>query len=182
MICRTRILAPVSGEVARSAVTLGAAVQPGTPLMAIVPLERVWVEANYKEGELGEVRAGQKVSLQADLYGKQVEYTGTVTGIGAGTGSAFALLPAQNASGNWIKVVQRVPVRIALDPAPLASHPLRVGLSMEARIDTRTTPQEKQPAGVPAGAVRGTDVYAQLESRATERIDEIIAGQRVPSK
>ena len=179
---RTRILAPVSGEVARSAVTLGAAVQPGTPLMAIVPLDRVWVEANYKEGQLGEVHAGQKVALHADLYGKQVEYTGTVTGLGAGTGSAFALLPAQNASGNWIKVVQRVPVRIALDPQPLAAHPLRVGLSMEARIDTRTTPEEQDSAGASAGAVRGTDVYAQLESQASARIEQIIAGQRVTQR
>ncbi len=175
---RTRILAPVSGEVARSAVTLGAAVQPGTPLMAIVPLERVWVEANYKEGQLGEVRPGQKASLHADLYGKQVEYTGTVVGLGAGTGAAFALLPAQNASGNWIKVVQRVPVRIALDAKQIAEHPLRVGLSMEASIDTRTTPQDGKSAA-PAGASRGTDVYAALESQATARIEQIIAGQRI---
>lgn len=176
---RTRILAPVAGEVARSAVTLGAAVQPGTPLLAIVPLERVWVEANYKEGQLGDVRAGQKVALHSDLYGTGVEYAGTVTGLGAGTGAAFSLLPAQNASGNWIKVVQRVPVRIALDPAQLARNPLRVGLSMEARIDTRTTPASQQGAGAKAGDPRGTDVYSPLDAQATARVQQIIAVQGI---
>jgi membrane fusion protein (multidrug efflux system) len=176
---RTRIVAPVSGEVARTAVTLGAAVQPGAPLLAIIPLERVWVEANYKEGQLGRVRAGQKAVLHSDLYGKEVEYTGQVIGLEAGTGSAFALLPAQNASGNWIKVVQRVPVRIALDPRQLAEHPLRIGLSMEADIDTRSTPAEGGALPAMGDATRGTDMYAALEEQATTRIREIIAAQRV---
>jgi membrane fusion protein, multidrug efflux system len=176
---RTRIVAPVSGEVARNAVTLGAAVQPGTPLLAIIPLERVWVEANYKEGQLGRVRAGQTAVLHADLYGDDVEYTGTVIGLEAGTGSAFALLPAQNASGNWIKVVQRVPVRIALDPRQLAEHPLRIGLSMEADIDTRSTPAEGSAPPANGDATRGTDMYAALEEQAGARVREIIASQRV---
>ncbi len=95
----------------------------------------MWVDANFKEGQLRNIRIGQPVTLEADVYGNKVEYHGTVDGLGAGTGAAFALLPAQNATGNWIKVVQRVPVRVALDPAQLAEHPLRVGLSMEAQVD-----------------------------------------------
>ncbi len=103
--------------------------------MAIVPLNQVWVDANFKEVQLRNIRIGQPVKLTADLYGRKVEYTGRVAGLGVGTGAAFALLPAQNATGNWIKVVQRVPVRIALDPEQLTSNPLRVGLSMDAEID-----------------------------------------------
>jgi membrane fusion protein (multidrug efflux system) len=174
---RTRVLAPVDGEIAKRAVTLGTRVTPGTPLLAIVPLERVWVEANFKEGQLRNVRPGQAVTLEADLYGGRVEYRGRVVGLGAGTGSAFALLPAQNATGNWIKVVQRVPVRIALDPAQLREHPLRVGLSMRADVDTRAReggPVEEAPAVVVAG---GTDVYAELEKQAEARIREIVEAQ-----
>jgi membrane fusion protein (multidrug efflux system) len=103
--------------------------------MAIVPLDDVWVDANFKEAQLRDVRAGQPVTLRADLYGGDAEYHGKVIGISAGSGSAFALLPAQNASGNWIKVVQRLPVRVDLDPKELAQHPLRVGLSMKAAVD-----------------------------------------------
>ena len=103
--------------------------------MTIIPLQDVWVEANFKEVQLRQMRIGQPVKLKADLYGSKVEYDGRIAGLGAGTGAAFALLPAQNATGNWIKVVQRVPVRIVLDAKELAEHPLRVGLSMEARVD-----------------------------------------------
>ncbi|MDE2300669.1 MAG: efflux RND transporter periplasmic adaptor subunit, partial [Burkholderiales bacterium] len=130
---RTDLLAPVDGYVAKRSVQLGQRVQAGAPLMSIVPLSKVWVEANFKESQLQNLRLGQPVTLDADLYGKRVEYHGRVEGLGAGTGSAFALLPAQNATGNWIKVVQRVPVRIALDAKELGAHPLRVGLSMDAR-------------------------------------------------
>ena len=128
---RAILPAPVSGYVAKRTVQVGQRVAPGAPLMAIIPLDQVWVDANFKEVQLRKMRIGQPVTLTADAYGSAVEYHGTVTGMGVGTGSAFALLPAQNATGNWIKVVQRLPVRIALDPKELAEHPLRVGLSME---------------------------------------------------
>jgi membrane fusion protein (multidrug efflux system) len=135
---RTSIHAPVSGYVARRAVQLGERVAPGgQPLLSIVPLERLRIEANFKEVQLRQMRIGQPVRIVADLYGGHIEYHGTVAGLGLGTGAAFSLLPAQNATGNWIKVVQRVPVRIALDPKELAAHPLRVGLSTQAQVDIR---------------------------------------------
>jgi len=131
---RTTIPAPVTGVVARRTVQLGQRVGPGTPLMTVVPLTNLWVDANFKEAQLRDLRLGQKATVVADLYGGKVSYDGRVVGISAGSGAAFALLPAQNATGNWIKVVQRVPVRIALDPAQLARHPLRVGLSTEVTV------------------------------------------------
>jgi membrane fusion protein (multidrug efflux system) len=136
---RTKIYAPVSGVVARRSVQIGARIAAGAPLMAVVPLDSAWVDANFKEVQLSNVRIGQPVELHSDFYGDDVVYHGRVAGLGAGSGSAFALLPPQNASGNWIKIVQRVPVRIALDPEELAAHPLRVGLSMHARIDLHDT-------------------------------------------
>jgi membrane fusion protein, multidrug efflux system len=132
---RTGIPAPVSGYVAKRAVQLGQQVAPGVPLMAVIPLDQLWVDANFKEGQLRQMRIGQAVTLTSDVYGNAIEYHGKVVGLSAGTGSAFALLPAQNASGNWIKVVQRVPVRIALDTDELSKHPLRVGLSMRVKVD-----------------------------------------------
>lgn len=132
---RTRITAPIDGVIAKNAVQVGQQVQPGQTLMSIVPIEAVYVNANYKEAQLRNVRLGQPAVLTSDLYGGAVKYHGKVVGIGGGTGAAFSLIPAQNATGNWIKVVQRLPVRIALDPAELRSHPLRVGLSMNADID-----------------------------------------------
>jgi len=132
---RTRITAPIDGVVARYAVQVGQQVQPGQTLMTIVPIEAVYVNANYKEAQLRQVRLGQPAVLTSDLYGGSVKYHGKVVGIGGGTGAAFSLIPAQNATGNWIKVVQRLPVRIALDPAELRAHPLRVGLSMDADIN-----------------------------------------------
>ncbi len=132
---RTELPAPVSGQVAKRTVQVGQRVAAGTPLMTVIPLEQVWVEANFKEVQLRQMRIGQPVKLSADLYGSKVEYDGRIAGLGAGTGAAFALLPAQNATGNWIKVVQRVPVRVELDAKQLAEHPLRVGLSMEATVD-----------------------------------------------
>lgn len=134
---RMAIVAPVSGYVAKRDVQLGERVQPGAALMTIVPLEQVWVEANFKETQLTGMRIGQPVEVHADLYGSDVQYAGTVASLGMGTGSAFSLLPAQNASGNWIKIVQRVPVRIELDPAQLAEHPLRLGLSMHVDVAVR---------------------------------------------
>jgi len=132
---RTDLTSPVTGIIAKRSVEVGQRVAAGTPLMAVVPLEDVWVDANFKEVQLNRMRAGQPVTVHTDLYGHGVTYHGRLVGISAGSGSAFALLPAQNASGNWIKIVQRVPVRILLDPQELKAHPLRVGLSMNVDID-----------------------------------------------
>lgn len=134
---RTVIRAPLDGVVAKRQVQLGQRVQAGTPLLAVVPVHEMHVDANFKEVQLENVRAGQPVTLTADIYGSSVTYKGTVEGFSGGSGAAFAAIPAQNATGNWIKVVQRVPVRIKLDAEQLAANPLRVGLSMTARIDTR---------------------------------------------
>ncbi|HWU02095.1 MAG TPA: HlyD family efflux transporter periplasmic adaptor subunit [Novosphingobium sp.] len=132
---RTVIRAPFDGVISRRQVQVGQRVQPGQSLMVVVPVQAAYVDANYKEVQLAKVRPGQPVTLKSDLYGGSVEYHGKVVGFSGGTGSAFALVPAQNATGNWIKVVQRLPVRIAIDPKDLAAHPLRVGLSMDADID-----------------------------------------------
>ena len=134
---RTVIRAPVDGIVAKRQVQLGQRVQPGMPLLAVVPVQEIYVNANFKEVELRKVRIGQKVELYADLYGSSVRYQGVVEGFSAWSGAAFSAIPAQNATGNWIKVVQRLPVRIRLDPKELEAHPLKVGLSMHAEIDTR---------------------------------------------
>ncbi|TGX54676.1 HlyD family efflux transporter periplasmic adaptor subunit [Sphingomonas gei] len=132
---RTLIRAPIDGVITRRNVQIGQRVAPGTPLMLIVPVGQLYVDANFKEGQLTQVKVGQAVTLTSDLYGGDVEYHGKVVGLSGGTGSSFALIPAQNATGNWIKVVQRLPVRVALDPKELQAHPLRVGLSMDAEID-----------------------------------------------
>jgi membrane fusion protein, multidrug efflux system len=174
---RTTLPAPVSGFVAKRAVQLGQRVGPGAPLMAIVPLDQVWVDANFKEPQLADMRGGQPVTLKADIYGRSVKYHGKVVGFGAGTGSAFALLPAQNATGNWIKIVQRVPVRIALDAQELAAHPLQVGLSMQVEVDTRARSGERLPQvsrndqNAPAYA---TAVFRQLDATAEDRVKAII--------
>lgn len=135
-VARTTLSAPVSGIVARRSVQIGQRVAQGTPLLSIVPLDHLWINANFKESQLKQLRIGQKATIHADVYGSDVVYQGRVIGQDAGTGSAFSLLPAQNATGNWIKVVQRVPVRIALDKAELAKHPLRIGLSMKVEVAT----------------------------------------------
>jgi membrane fusion protein (multidrug efflux system) len=134
-LSRTVIRAPIDGVVTRNTLEVGQRVASGAPVMTLVPVQRAYVEANFKEGQLRKVRPGQPVELTSDLYGSGVKFHGRVVGFSGGTGSAFAVIPAQNATGNWIKVVQRVPVRISLDPKELAEHPLRVGLSMEAEID-----------------------------------------------
>lgn len=134
-LSRTVIAAPVSGIVAQRNVQVGQMVGAGRPVMTVVPIQDVYVDANFKEDQLADVHPGQTVTLTSDLYGSSVKFHGTVAGLGGGTGAAFAVIPAQNATGNWIKVVQRVPVRITLDPADLKDHPLRVGLSMKATID-----------------------------------------------
>lgn len=172
---RTSVPAPISGQVARRAVQVGQRTTPGTPLMAIVPLNEVWVDANFKEGQVGEMRIGQPALLTSDIYGDKVQYRGTVVGLAAGTGSAFSLLPAQNATGNWIKVVQRVPVRIALDPVDLALHPLRVGLSMEAHVSVRDQDGPQLSTGRQRDVVAQTGVFADLDHDADARIEALIA-------
>ena len=171
---RSAIVAPVTGYVAKRSVQLGQRVQPGTTLMTVVPLDEVWVEANFKETQLARMRIGQQVELHADLYGKDVTYRGKLNSLGLGTGSAFALLPAQNASGNWIKIVQRVPVRIELDPQELASHPLRLGLSMSVDVGIRDQ-NGAVLAGAPAGKpVLTTNAYAKQLADADVLIQDVI--------
>lgn len=169
---RTSLLAPVSGQIAKRSVQLGQRVNPGAPLMAVVQLDQLWVDANFKEAQLRDMRVGQPVTLESDLYGSAVKYDGKVIGMGAGTGAAFALLPAQNASGNWIKVVQRVPVRIALDTKQLAEHPLRIGLSMRAEVDLHD--QQGNPLGTPKEATNYL-LETPADNQAQARIDTIIA-------
>ncbi|GHH51641.1 MULTISPECIES: biotin/lipoyl-binding protein [Gammaproteobacteria] len=171
---RSAIVAPVSGYVARRSVQVGQRVQPGTVLMAVVPLEQTWVEANFKETQLKHMRLGQEVELRSDLYGGGVTYTGRVESLGLGTGSAFSLLPAQNASGNWIKIVQRVPVRITIDPKQLAEHPLRIGLSMKAEVNLHDQDGPVLPAQPAKGPVFDTDVYAKQLQAADDDIHRII--------
>jgi len=132
---RSTLIAPVTGYVAKRTVQLGQRVQPGTALMAVIPLDQLWIDANFKETQLRDMRIGQPVDIESDIYGSSVKYSGTVDSLGAGTGSAFALLPAQNATGNWIKIVQRVPVRIHINAEELAKHPLRVGLSTNVEVN-----------------------------------------------
>ena len=156
---RTELRAPQAGQIARRTVQVGQRVAAGAVLMSLIPLDQVWVEANFKEVQLRRMHVGQPVTLHADAYGSGVEYHGRIAGIGAGTGAAFALLPAQNATGNWIKIVQRVPVRVELTDGPLVEHPLRVGLSMFAtvRLDGDTV------AAAPAGSA---------SAAATDQADE----------
>lgn len=170
---RNTLPAPVTGYVAKRSVQVGQRVSPGAPLMSVVPLNAVWIDANFKEVQLKHMRIGQPVELTADIYGSSVVYHGTVVGFSAGTGAAFSLLPAQNATGNWIKVVQRLPVRIALDPKELADHPLRVGLSMLANVNIKDE-SGKQLVSVPNPNYE-TDVFAKYGDQADAEIARIIA-------
>jgi len=171
---RASVLAPVTGYVARRSVQLGEQVAPGAPLLAIVPLADVWVDANFKETQLEYVRIGQPARLTSDLYGGAVTYHGTVIGLGSGTGSAFALLPPQNATGNWIKIVQRLPVRIRLDPQELAAHPLRVGLSINVSIDTHDRSGPVLASAPPAQPVAATQAYERALADAGRLEREIV--------
>ena len=171
---RTVLPAPVSGIVAKRSVQVGQRVAPGAPLMAVIPLDQVWVDANFKERQLLNLRAGQPVHVRADIYGSAVTYHGRVAGFGAGTGSAFALLPPQNATGNWIKVVQRVPVRIALDPKELAQHPLQIGLSMQVEVDTHERGGETRPRSERSAPAYQTKAYASLADEADARVAAVI--------
>jgi membrane fusion protein (multidrug efflux system) len=171
---RGGIVAAVGGYDAKRSVQLGQRVQPGQPLMTVIPLEQVWVEANFKETQLAKMHIGQPVELHSDLYGDDVTYTGHVSSLGLGTGSAFSLLPAQNASGNWIKIVQRVPVRIELDPKQLAAHPLRLGMSMSVDVGIRDQDGGVLPAATPAKPVLSTQAYAKQLSDADALIHDIV--------
>ncbi|MRW84807.1 HlyD family efflux transporter periplasmic adaptor subunit [Pseudoduganella sp. FT26W] len=172
---RNTILAPVSGYVAKRSVQIGARATPGTSLMAIVPLDQLWVDANFKESELKNIRVGQPAKVEADMYGSKVEFHGRVVGLSAGTGSAFSLLPAQNASGNWIKVVQRLPVRIALDAKELKEHPLRIGLSTTVSVDVSKTDGPVLGAAMPQTPVYTTQALTQPLQQAGGAADAIIA-------
>ena len=175
-LSRTALPAPVSGYVAKRSVQLGQRIAAGAPLMAVIPLDDVWVDANFKEGQLQRIRVGQPVVLIADVYGDKLEYHGKVAGFGAGTGGAFALLPAQNASGNWIKIVQRVPVRVALDRAEVAAHPLQVGLSMQAKVNTSDPAGERLPRVAQQKSSDASAVFASVDRLAEERVRSIIGG------
>jgi membrane fusion protein (multidrug efflux system) len=171
---RNAIYAPVSGYVAQRSVQLGNSVQPGQQLMTVVPLHDLWVEANFKESQLRHIRIGQPATVVSDLYGDDAVFHGKVIGLGAGTGSVFSLLPAQNATGNWIKVVQRVPVRISLDNAELDKHPLRVGLSSEVTIDITDDKGSVLAATPTQQPVAQTDVYTQMAAKADAEAAQVI--------
>ena len=171
---RVELQAPVAGYVARRNVQLGQRVPAGSPLLSVIALDQVWVDANFKESQLKNLRLGQPVELSADVYGKSVKYHGTIDGLGAGTGAAFALLPAQNATGNWIKVVQRVPVRVRLDAKELVDHPLRLGLSMEARVDVSKTDGRMLADATAAPQEVQTAVFEQDNREADARVLQII--------
>jgi membrane fusion protein, multidrug efflux system len=173
-LVRTSVRAPVTGYLARRSVQLGERISPDAQLMAIVPIGRLWLEANFREVQLRHMRIGQPATVVADLYGGRVTYHGRVAGLGLGTGSAFALLPAQNATGNWIKVVQRVPVRIELEPRELSAHPLRIGLSTVVTVEVRETsgPQLAQTAR--QQPVLSTRVFDIDRSEIRTRIEQII--------
>ena len=176
MITRShmRLAAPVDGVVAQRTVQVGQRVAAGQPLLAVVPLDHVWVDANFKEVQLANMRVGQPVTVTADIYGGGVTYKGKVAGLGAGSGNAFALLPPQNASGNWIKNVQRVPVRIALDAAQLQNHPLRIGLSVTAKVDISDT-SGPLVASAPAQGVMRADADDAVDAQADAAIARILS-------
>jgi membrane fusion protein (multidrug efflux system) len=171
---RNAILAPVGGYVAQRSVQVGSRVQPGQPLLTILPLHDLWIDANFKEVQLKHIRIGQPVEVRTDVYGNDVTYHAKVDGLAAGTGGAFALLPAQNASGNWIKVVQRVPVRIAFDPKELEKYPLRVGLSTEVKVDTHDRSGAVLAQATASNAISKTDVYTADSGAADAAADAIV--------
>ncbi|MGZ0783109.1 EmrA/EmrK family multidrug efflux transporter periplasmic adaptor subunit [Pseudomonas sp. TKO26] len=171
---RSTLIAPVTGYVAKRTVQLGQRVQPGTALMAVIPLDQLWIDANFKETQLRDMRIGQAVEIEADIYGSDVKYSGTIDSLGAGTGSAFALLPAQNATGNWIKIVQRVPVRIHVNAEELAKHPLRVGLSTLVNVNLRDQSGPVLAQQPPQKASFSTNVYDRQLGEADTLIARLI--------
>lgn len=180
-VARTTLVAPVEGAVAQRSVQIGQPVAPGTQLMTVVPVRQLWIEANFKEGQVRNLRIGQPVSVVSDLYGSGMVFHGRIGGLSPGTGSAFSMLPPQNAAGNWIKTVQRVPVVIALDPAELATHPLRIGLSMNVSVDTHqrdgALTSTVNPAGASAPFV-SDDETQQADALARKLIQESLVSRR----
>lgn len=172
---RGKIVAPVNGQIARRAVQVGQRLSPGTPIMSLVPMDNLWVDANFKEVQLERMRVGQSVKLHVDMYGNHVVYHGHIIGMGAGTGAAFSMLPAQNATGNWIKVVQRVPVKIALDPKELQQNPLRVGLSAHAVVDLHDESGARVSTHSAQSPDNQTTVFDQLDRDADALVKRIIA-------
>lgn len=171
---RTRIIAPVSGYIVRRSVQLGQQVTPGTELLALVPVDSIWIDANFKETQLGKLRIGQPVSVSADLYGSNVQFNGHVLGLSVGTGSALAVLPAQNATGNWVKIVQRLPVRIGLDSQQLAARPLFLGLSTSVKVDVHNHGGAVLSTKPVWDARLHTQVYTGQDSGADEQIARIV--------
>ena len=169
-----RLYAPLSGVVAQRTAQVGQQIAAGTPLMAVVPLDTVWIDANFKEGQLRDMRIGQPATVTADIYGGSVTYHGRIVGLGAGSGSAFALLPPQNASGNWIKIVQRLPVRVALDPKELRDHPLRIGLSVSVSVDVGNPSGNLVASKVPLHPMRA-DIGDDGTREAERQIARILA-------
>lgn len=181
---RTIIRAPVTGFVAKRSVQVGQQIAPGQALLAIIPLNQIWIEANFKEVQLSQVRIGQPVTFTADIYGNKMVYHGKVIGIGAGTGSVFSLLPPQNATGNWIKIVQRLPVKIGIDPQELIAHPLRLGLSTRVTIDIHQTNGKALAASTATNTEYATPIYQNQDQGAEQLIQTIIkanAGAAIPS-
>jgi membrane fusion protein, multidrug efflux system len=174
---RTTIVAPIDGVVGQRTVQVGQQVGPGLALMSIVQLHGLWVEANFKEGQIRNMRVGQPVVINSDIYGSKVNYRGRVEGFSAGTGSAFSMLPPQNAAGNWIKVVQRVPVVISIDPEDLAAHPLRIGLSMRVRVDTHQRDGHLLDSDTPLAAL-ATRVHDGMASEAQAAAEKVIRENR----
>ncbi|HCI3982698.1 TPA: HlyD family efflux transporter periplasmic adaptor subunit, partial [Pseudomonas aeruginosa] len=171
---RTIILAPVDGTVTKRSVQVGQHIGAGVALMSVVPLNDLWVTANFKESQLKDIRIGQPVKLTADIYGDDVVYHGEIVGLDAGTGSAFSLFPAQNATGNWIKVTQRVPVKVSLDPSEVARSPLRVGLSMHVVVDTSNASGKVIRTDVALESSYHTQVFDNELNDANEEVEEII--------
>jgi membrane fusion protein (multidrug efflux system) len=172
---RTTMVAPVTGYVAKRTVQVGQRVQPGAPLMAVVPLHEVWIDANFKETQLTHMRIGQPVEVTSDVYGHAVKYNGKVLELGVGTGGAFALLPAQNATGNWIKIVQRIPVRVVFtDPKQLDQHPLRIGMSLNTTVDMHDESGPTLAQKAPTQPAFSTDVFQQQLANADDHVAQII--------
>ena len=179
---RTTLVAPVTGYVAKRTVQLGQRLEPGTATMAVIPLDQLWIDANFKETQLRNMRIGQPVEISTDLYGSDVKYSGTIDSLGAGTGSAFALLPAQNATGNWIKIVQRVPVRVHINPEQLAKHPLRIGLSTMVDVDLHDQSGPVLAQQPPQKASFATQVYDSQLAEADTLIARLIHANSASDK
>lgn len=173
-LSRCEVRSPGSGYVAKRGIQVGQQVTAGTPMLAVLPLDQLWAEVNFKEDQLERVRIGQPVTLTADFYGRGVTFRGKVLGVGAGTGAVFSQLPPQNASGNWIKIVQRLPVRVSLDPQDLVEHPLRVGLSLRADVDTHDRSGKALGTEAAAGSY-SAPVDASAEKEADRRVREIVS-------